>query len=243
MCSAQVVRPLKLARPSCSRERQAVFQWVFSACISKLFSLFAAKLNRLTTRENNLYFPGLYIGFFPWAEGAVLKVQVADIPEEGLRVDVDDFSWFPDREFGRRDDFQASIFFSGLAGRVMITGSMSMSIVLECDRCLKEFEFPKKIDFQLAVEQEEDPSLALADHEVDRNEMDVIFLTEPVIDIDDILYQQVVLALPQKSLCRSKCRGVCGRCGADLNREDCRCRMDDGGSPFSVLGQLLKEKK
>jgi uncharacterized protein len=172
-----------------------------------------------------------------------LKVQVADIPEEGLRVDVDDSSWLPDREFARRDDFQASIFFSRLAGRVMVSGSISVTIVLECDRCLEEFGFPEKIDFQLVVEQEEDPAQALADHEIDRNEMDVIFLAEPVIDIDDILYQQVVLALPQKSLCRSDCRGVCGNCGADLNREECRCRMDDGGSPFSVLDQLLKEKK
>ncbi len=174
----------------------------------------------------------------------MLKVQVADIPEEGLRVDVDDCSWFPEREFTLRDDFRASIRFSHLDGRIMISGSISVTFVLGCDRCLAEFEFPEKIDFQLAVEPEkEDQALALADHEIDRNEMDVIFLTEPVIDVDDILYQQVVLAVPQKSLCRSNCRGVCGNCGADLNREECRCRMDDGGSPFSVLEQLLKEKK
>ena len=174
----------------------------------------------------------------------MLKVQVADIPEEGLRVDVNDCSWFPDLEFARRDDLQVIIFFSRLANRVMISGSISVTIVLECDRCLEEFEFPEKIDFQLAVELEkEDPALDIADHEIDRNEMDVIFLPEPVIDVDDILYQQVVMAVPQKSLCRSDCRGVCGNCGADLNREECRCRMDDGGSPFSVLDQLLKEKK
>jgi uncharacterized protein len=174
----------------------------------------------------------------------MLKVQVADIPEEGLRVDVDDCSCFPEREFARLDDFKASIFFSRLAGRVMVSGSISVSIVLECDRCLEEFALPEKIDFKLALELEkEDQTLTLADHEIDRKEMDVIFLTEPVIDVDDMLYQQVVLALPQKSLCRSDCRGVCGNCGADLNREECRCRMDDGGSPFSVLEQLLKEKK
>ena len=177
-------------------------------------------------------------------EDIVLQVQVAEIPEEGLRVDVEDHSWFPDREVTRRGDLQASVFFSHQSERILVSGTISVTIVLVCDRCLEEFIFPSEIDFQLAVELERtDQTLTLADHECDRNEMDVIFIEEPVIDIGDILYQQVILSLPQKALCMSDCRGVCGNCSVDLNREECHCRTDDGKSPFSVLEQLLKEKK
>jgi len=177
-------------------------------------------------------------------EDIVLRVQVAEIPEEGLQVDVGKNSWFPDSEFTRRDDLQANVFLSRRAGRILVSGSISVTIVLACDRCLEKFGYPMEIDFQLAVELAgKDQTLALAEHECDRNEMDVVFLDEPVIDISDILYQQVVLGVPQKSLCRNDCRGFCGNCGADLNKNECHCRMDDDGSPFNVLGQLLKEKK
>ena len=174
----------------------------------------------------------------------MLRVQVTEIPEEGLQIDVEDDSWFPDQEFTRRDDLQASAFLLGQSGRILISGSISVTVVLECDRCLEEFGSLRKIDFQLALELEkEDQALALADQECDRNEMDVIFLAEPVIDIGDILYQQIVLAVPQKALCRDDCQGFCSKCGIDLNKEECHCRTDDSGSPFSALAQLLKEKK
>ena len=173
----------------------------------------------------------------------MLVVQVAEISEEGLRVDVEDHSWFPDRELARRNDLQAGVLLSRQAGRILVSGSISLTMALECDRCLKEFEQPKKIDFRLAVELEgKDRALALAEHECDQNEMDVLFLEGPVIDIGDILYQQVVLAIPQKTLCTVDCQGLCGNCGADLNREGCGCQADDE-TPFSVLAQLLKEKK
>ena len=174
----------------------------------------------------------------------MLRVQVAEIPEEGLQLEVEDKSWFPDRDFTRIGDLQASVFLFRQSGRVLVTGSISVIMVLECDRCLEEFESSRKIDLQLAIELDrEDEALQSADHELDHNEMDVIFLSEPVVDIGDILYQQIVLALPQKSLCRKDCRGFCGGCGVDLNKEECHCSQDDDGSPFGALAHLLKEKK
>ena len=174
----------------------------------------------------------------------MLRVQVAEIPEEGLQVDVDDNSWFPGREFRRRGDLHASVFLSPHSGRVLVNGSISLTIVLNCDRCLEEFDLFKKIEFRLTLELEkEDLVQVSADHECDRNEMDVIYLAEPVVDVGDILYQQVVLALPQKAVCNSDCKGLCSKCGVDLNREECQCHMDTDGSPFSVLAKLLDEEK
>ena len=73
--------------------------------------------------------------------------------------------------------------------------------------------------------------------------MDVVYLAEPVVDVGDILYQQVVLALPQKAVCNSDCKGLCSKCGVDLNLEECQCHRDTDGSPFSVLAKLLDEEK
>lgn len=174
----------------------------------------------------------------------MIRIQVTEIPEEGLSLDVKDNSWFPERQFSRRDDLQASVFLSLRSGRVLVKGSIALTMVLECDRCLKEFDLPKKINFQLALELEkEDPAISSADHECDRNEMDVIFLAEPVVDVGDILYQQVVLALSHKTVCSKSCKGLCNSCGADLNKNDCNCHKGDDSSPFSVLAKLLDENK
>ena len=48
------------------------------------------------------------------------------------------------------------------------------------------------------------------------DDLDLGFYDGAGIEVDDIFWEQVVLALPAKILCREECRGLCPRCGADL---------------------------
>jgi uncharacterized protein len=41
--------------------------------------------------------------------------------------------------------------------------------------------------------------------------------------------------IPAKHLCRESCKGLCPRCGANLNEETCECRQDLKSSPFAIL--------
>lgn len=178
------------------------------------------------------------------AEDAVLQVQTVEIPEEGLSVKVSDLSWFPDEEVMRRGDLKAEAFFSRSNERFVVSGSIDVVVVLGCDRCLGEFELPRNIIFRVVFDPNgEDPALAAREYECDKDEMDVVFLKEPVIDLGIILSQQVILAVPQKNLCRADCLGLCSSCGENLNMKKCSCRGGDSNSPFSVLGQLIKDEK
>ena len=182
--------------------------------------------------------------FISLAEEAVLQVQAVGIPEEGLSVNVTDASWFPDREVSRRGDLQADVFLSRSNERVFASGSIDLVMLFSCDRCLEKFELPKHITFRVVFDLSgEDPALATKEYECDKSEMDVVFLEEPVIDLGALLTQQLILAVPQKNLCRSDCRGLCSDCGADLNRKKCGCKVGDADSPFSTLGQLITKKK
>ncbi|MEN8143248.1 MAG: DUF177 domain-containing protein [Thermodesulfobacteriota bacterium] len=173
-----------------------------------------------------------------------MQIQVAEIPEEGMQVDVDDVSWFPGREVSRKGDLRASVHLTRSGERILASGSISLILVLACDRCLQEFAEPKKIDFQLVFELSgEDPALEQKEYECDQGEMDTVFLEKPVIDLSAVLYQQLILALPQSSLCREECLGLCRICGQNLNLEDCGCVREETSSPFKGLGQLLKDKK
>ena len=55
------------------------------------------------------------------------------------------------------------------------------------------------------------------------------------IDLRPAVEEQIVMAIPMKSLCREACRGICLQCGADLNQGDCECRQGPFDNEFAVL--------
>ena len=99
-----------------------------------------------------------------------------------------------------------------------------------CDRCAKEFDNPVDlpVDVRLAaeLEDEEDP--------------DYFLLRGEELDIDDLLESDFILAMDPQILCREDCKGLCPRCGADLNEGECGCRAESDPR-LAVLEQLLDD--
>jgi uncharacterized protein len=58
------------------------------------------------------------------------------------------------------------------------------------------------------------------------------------INLDPLVREQVLLALPTRPLCAEDCRGLCGGCGADLNSEDCRCSGETKDSRTAIFRTL-----
>ena len=75
------------------------------------------------------------------------------------------------------------------------------------------------------------------------DDLDLGFYDGAGIEVNDIFWEQVVLAIPAKVLCREECRGLCPRCGADRNREPCDCPEESGRKSFDVLKTLLNKKE
>ncbi|KPK33152.1 MAG: hypothetical protein AMK70_09660 [Nitrospira bacterium SG8_35_1] len=169
-----------------------------------------------------------------------MKVRFGEIPDEGLRFEVHEDSWFPDRELKRTGPVSAIIFLkrSG-TDRVLLEGEIKTTISFNCDRCLEHYTMQLDDSFKLDLEYATSSKLEPAEHEISPTEMDVIYLQEPVIDIFEILSQQVFLMIPEKHLCLELCRGLCPQCGANLNTETCDCKRELKSSPFAVL----KKKK
>jgi uncharacterized protein len=59
------------------------------------------------------------------------------------------------------------------------------------------------------------------------------------IDLAPLIGEQVLLALPTRPLCAENCRGLCGQCGANLNRDTCHCAAA-GDDPRMALFRTLK---
>ena len=102
-----------------------------------------------------------------------------------------------------------------------------------CDRCADEFEKEYSFDINKIVVQK----LENEDDDFD----DFIVVENNVLDLDDYLYQEIQLFLPQKMLCSEDCKGLCAKCGKNLNKEKCSCEKEVDPRMAALL-QLLEEE-
>jgi len=123
-----------------------------------------------------------------------------------------------------------------------VTGRATATLMLQCGRCLDDFELPVDASFELryvpAIETADEP-----EREIAEDDLTTAFYREGSLDVIDLLREQFVLALPMKPLCAEACRGLCPECGANLNRTDCGCAPRWEDPRLAVLKGLLKPEK
>jgi|GEM_PF-928045 len=101
-------------------------------------------------------------------------------------------------------------------GILNMTGIITGAILLKCDRCLETYAWP----LFLKIKEEFAKKAISADDDINVYEGDTLY-------IDDIIYSDIVLEIPMKSLCTIECKGLCPNCGAELNYGDCGCKKDE----------------
>lgn len=119
--------------------------------------------------------------------------------------------------------------------KVELIGSVSAVVEFECDRCLRPLSVPVEQSFDLLYV----PPLGTGDeNELGDNDLSIGFYQGEVIDIDDVVREQIELALPMAHLCSEQCRGLCQQCGANLNDGACACQNEELDARWSVLEEL-----
>ena len=169
---------------------------------------------------------------------AELWIALKDLPAEGREFSFTDQSLWTDRfqDFGLVCHPGRGVSATALVqpqGRgCLVTGSIEGSILVPCDRCAEEFEqtFAEEFTlFETLPGEGEEP-----DEECRIREEGGHF----ALDAAAVLWEQFVLALPVKPLCSENCRGLCPRCGANLNEESCACQEEGGDPRLAVLRGL-----
>ena len=104
--------------------------------------------------------------------------------------------------------------------RIVVRGTAKGRATAMCDRCLEEFA----MDLETPIDQ----SYYRADEApADPDGDERIYGDDDVIDISPDIEHAFVLTLPIRIVCRDDCRGLCPRCGLDLNKGECACPADD----------------
>ena len=116
------------------------------------------------------------------------------------------------------------------AGVLELTGELTTTLHGVCDRCASEFTRAVQIPIHTVLVSEE---------ELEQAEDEWVFgIHDGCADLTDIITTAFVLNMDSQLLCRPDCKGVCFRCGKNLNEGPCGCRKEPD-SRFAVLQQLL----
>ena len=106
-----------------------------------------------------------------------------------------------------------------------------------CDRCTAQFDLALSPEYRMFYVSDETEAGGF-----DPSEVQVIPAGLPIIDLSEDVRQTVLLAVPLKLLCRPDCKGLCPRCGADLNSEPCTCPAEEVDARWDGLRGLRPEE-
>ena len=110
---------------------------------------------------------------------------------------------------------------------------MTVSTTLDavCDRCGKEFLQEKAVSY----------SCILAEELQNEEDDEILLLEDGKVDVGELAREAFILDMDTKTLCSEDCKGLCPRCGADLNLGSCTCKKDVDPR-LAVLAKLLENK-
>ncbi len=121
--------------------------------------------------------------------------------------------------------------------KLRIEGHTAVTIAIPCDRCLKEVAtvFPIEIHKEIVLEKPEDPE----DGELE----DTSCMIEKELDLDQLIFGEILVSWPMKVLCREDCAGICKRCGADLNLAPCQCQKTEPDPRMAAIQDIFNQFK
>lgn len=120
---------------------------------------------------------------------------------------------------------------SNSADVLTLTLSAVSTLDAVCDRCGKEFE----------KEQETTFSCMLAEELQSEDSDDIVLLESGTVDVGELARTAFILGMDTKTLCSEDCKGLCPRCGANLNEGPCSCKREIDPR-LAALAKLLENK-
>ena len=127
----------------------------------------------------------------------------------------------PEDQYSAAGEGSYDLTASLVSGGMLLSGKASAAVSAECGRCLNPVQITLcEDDLHIFFELEDG---------------------QEIVEVDEDLRAELLLALPMNPLCDPECRGLCPECGCDLNRQKCRCEVKNAAdkvSPWSALDDL-----
>ncbi len=169
-----------------------------------------------------------------------MKIIVSEIPEEGMDIELDETVTV--ESVKTVSPLHAVLKLTTTGSEVQVDGTLEGEVELLCSRCLNAYTM--KVRSQVNVVYEPSDTINREErHKLKSDELDIGFYRDDTLDTDEVLAEQLLLNMPMKPLCSPECKGICPKCGADLNVSGCKCSGSEIDPRLKVLEQLLKKKE
>ena len=127
--------------------------------------------------------------------------------------------------------------------QVRLHGRISAEVEAHCDRCLSPVTVPVAMEFDETYIPAALDTASSEARELQAEDMSSSIYEGEAIDIDELVREQILLALPTRLLCREECKGLCPTCGTDLNTQACACEQKEMDPRWAALGALKEDRK
>ena len=119
--------------------------------------------------------------------------------------------------------------------RLLIQGKTEVTIAIPCDRCL---EMVEKV-FSIVIDKE----LDLTGNDEEKSMEGSNYIIGTSLDVDQLIFGEILVSWPMKVLCREDCKGICRRCGANLNLSECQCPKTEPDPRMAAIQDIFNKFK
>ncbi len=121
--------------------------------------------------------------------------------------------------------------------QLRIEGETEVTIAIPCDRCLKDVP----VNFEIAISKEINLEKFLAG-DIEELE-DTNYMIGTNLDVDKLIFGEILVSWPMKVLCREDCKGICKRCGTNLNQAECQCQKTEPDPRMAAIQDIFNQFK
>ena len=134
------------------------------------------------------------------------------------------------------EPFELEIANIGGGKKYTMSGGLSVTVEAPCARCLEPVTFVCELVF--------DRELDLGKKEEQEDSLDEEpYLSGYSLDVDQLVCNELLLSLPMRVLCSEDCKGICNRCGTNLNIGTCACDTRSLDPRMSVIQEIFNQFK
>ena len=169
-----------------------------------------------------------------------MRIELEKLEESGGRFsrtyEIDQLT-FDEHEFRLIEPVEVGARLRRKSEEVELRGKLSTKIAVPCGRCLKSVELPIDVEFA----ERFTPAVSWRNEEQDElreDDLNLAAFDGEGIELDDVVREEIILALPGHVLCDETCKGLCPACGADRNAGSCDCTSKQIDSRWEKLKDL-----
>jgi len=173
-----------------------------------------------------------------------MRILFENIPKEGLQwkgtLELDNNRL--EKAFAYAESTELVFEIHPFKNMFRLKGRMRGSAVLQCSRCLENYQNEYDIRFENILAREP-LSGETEEVELQNDDMCYSFNHGEGINMIDIVSEQILLDIPMKTLCSVDCKGLCTECGSNLNIEQCECHLkkEKVDPRLSALAEIKKD--